>query len=122
MGDRLTKFCDVKIKRGKNEVECGKPVPNDEATTLTYGTTRFEMDLCADHIADLESKISPFTSIAHAAQKRTNTAVRKAIAGKRGKAFTTADVREWLRAQGREVSSTGRLPDNLLREYQDAQK
>lgn len=122
MGDRLSKFCDFKKKKGRSEVVCGKPVPNDEATALTYGTTRFVMDLCDEHREQLEAAIVPFTSVASEAQRRTGTQVRKAIAGKRGMAFTTADVRVWLQEQGREVSSTGRLPDHLIREYQDAHK
>jgi hypothetical protein len=122
MGDRLSKFCDFKVKKGKKEVECGKPVPGDEPTALTYATTRFVMDLCEEHREALEAAIIPYTSVATEAQKRTGTQVRKAIASKKGMAFTAADVRAWLKEQGREVAPSGRLPENLIREYQDAQK
>jgi hypothetical protein len=122
MADRLSKFCDFKVKRGRKESTCGQPVPNDEPTYLTYGTTRFGMDLCEEHVGKLEDAIGPFTSIASDAQKRTGHAVRKAIAGKGGKAFTAADVRQWFQEQGRDISSTGRLPEHVIREYMDAHK
>lgn len=119
MGERVSKFCDVKVKRGRSTQKCGQDVPNDESTALTVGTTRYLMDLCQEHIDDLNANLDPFISIAHDAQKRTGTQVRKALVGKHG-AFTTADVRKWLHEQGREVSNTGRLPGDLIREYQDA--
>jgi hypothetical protein len=121
MGERVSKFCDIKVKKGRTEAACGKPVPDDEATPVTVGTTRYLMDLCQEHQDKLNDVLLPFISVAHDAQKRTGTQVRKALRGKRG-AFTTADVRKWLTEQGREVSHTGRLPEDLIREYEDAHK
>jgi hypothetical protein len=121
MGERVSKFCDIKVKKGRTEKSCGRPVPDDIPTAVTIGTTRYLMDLCEEHQDALNDAVQPFISVAHDAQKRTGTQVRKALQGKRG-AFTTADVRKWLQEQGREVSHTGRLPEDLLREYQDAHK
>ncbi|MFJ6508697.1 histone-like nucleoid-structuring protein Lsr2 [Streptomyces sp. NPDC091879] len=121
MADVVMKKCDFKVTRNRAKASCGQDVPNNEATPVTVGTTRFLMDLCQEHIDKMHAALEPFTSVAHDAQKRTGTQVRKAIRGKRG-AFTTADVRKWLQEQGREVSSTGRLPGDLIREYEDAHK
>ena len=38
-----------------------------------------------------------------------------------GVPYTSKDVRNWLRAQGRTVHPVGRLPNSLLREYERAQ-
>jgi hypothetical protein len=120
MGEQMTRFCDVKVKGRKTP--CGQPVPDNEPTHITYGTTRFSMDLCDEHKLKLEAAIQPYTDIAHDTAKRMGTVVRKAVATKRGTAFTTKDVRKWLEEQGREVSSTGRLPDHLIKEFQEAHK
>lgn len=119
MGVKESRFCDLKVKRGRKEVACGEPVPNDEPTALTLGTTRYLMDLCEEHQQELGEAVGPFISVAHDAQQRRGTQVRKAIQGKSG-AFTTKDVRQWLMEQGREVPPTGRLSNDLIREYQDA--
>lgn len=121
MADVVMKKCDFKVTRKREKVACGQDVPNNEATPVTLGTTRYLMDLCQDHIDALNAAVDPFISIAHDAQKRVGTQVTKAIQGKRG-AFTAQDVRKWMKEQGREVSETGRLPENLIREYQDAHK
>lgn len=122
MADVVMKTCDFKVTRNRAKAPCGQAVPNNEPTPITVGTTRFLMDLCQEHIDKLHAALEPYTSIAHDTQKRTGTQVRKAIASKRGLAFTAADVRKWLQEQGREVSGTGRLPEHLIREYQDAHK
>ncbi|MER5754402.1 histone-like nucleoid-structuring protein Lsr2 [Streptomyces sp. NPDC002088] len=120
MADVVSKTCDKKVQRGRKKVVCGQAVPDNEPTAITVGTTRYLMDLCQEHQDELLSAVEPFTSIAHDAQKRLGTQVRKAIKGRGGKAFTAADVREWLKEQGREVSGTGRLPSDLIREFEEA--
>jgi hypothetical protein len=60
-------------------------------------------------------------SVAHKAQRREGTSVREALQGKKG-AFTTKDVRNWLKEQNREVPETGRLPNEVIREYQEAHR
>jgi hypothetical protein len=122
VADIVSKTCDKKIPKGRKKVPCGQPVPGNEATAITVGTTRYLMDLCDEHKAELMAAVEPFTEVAHDAQKRTGTQVRKAIQGKGGKAFTAADVREWMKDQGREISGTGRLPASVIREFQDAHK
>jgi phage terminase Nu1 subunit (DNA packaging protein) len=121
MADVVMKKCDFRVTRKREKVACGQDVPDNEATPITVGTTRYLMDLCQEHIDHMHEVLEPFTSIASDTQKRTGTQVRRAIKGKRG-AFTTADVRKWLQEQGRDVSHTGRLPEDLLREFEDAHK
>lgn len=124
MGERVSvdKFCDYKVKSGRKLVSCGKDVPDQQDTAVTLGTTRFFMDLCLEHQKLLTKALDPFTSIAHNTEKRVGTQVLKAIRGRGGKTFTAADVRVWLREQGREISPTGRIPTDLLKEFEAAHK
>jgi hypothetical protein len=121
VADVIKKACDFKIRRGSKKVACGNDVPGNEPTPVTIGTTKYLMDLCEEHKAALETALEPYTSIASDVQQRRGTVVRKAIQGQRG-AFTTKDVRNWLKQQGREVTETGRLPNEVIQEYMDAHK
>lgn len=120
MAEKISRYCDFEVTRKRQKQECGNPVPNDEPTAFTVGTTRYLMDLCEEHQETLGDTLAPFIAIAHDAQQRRGTQVRKAIQGKEG-AFTVKDVREWLKAQGRDVPPTGRLPNSVIEEYQAAQ-
>jgi hypothetical protein len=119
MGVKESRFCDFVRITGRKKEGCGKPVPNDEPTAVTVGTTRYLMDLCAEHQEGLDQALQPYVSVAHKAQRREGTNVREALQGKKG-AFTTKDVRNWLKEQNREVPETGRLPNEVIREYQEA--
>jgi hypothetical protein len=121
MGERVRKFCDVKVKRGRKTESCGQDVPGDVATPLQVGTTRYEMDLCQEHQDEMREVLAPFTSIAHTARQRVGTQVRKAIQGTDGKSFTAQDVRAWLKEErGYDVPETGRLPKAWITEFERA--
>lgn len=117
MADVLRKTCDMVVKRGRRKERCEKPVPDDEPTPLTIGTTKYLMDLCQQHQKELHGAIQPFLDIAHDARKRTGTQVRKAVLDLDGHVFTAKDVRNWLRDQGRPVPDAGRLPQSAYDEY-----
>ncbi|RZU36038.1 Lsr2 protein [Streptomyces sp. BK022] len=121
MGERVRKFCDRKVKRGRKAEVCGQDVPNDESTVFQIGTTRYEADLCQEHQDEMLEAMEPYTSIAHTARKRVGTQVRKAIQGKGGQAFTAQDVRQWLREErGYDVPDTGRLTKAWIEEFEAA--
>jgi hypothetical protein len=80
------------------------------------------MDLCLDHQQLMVGALEPFTSVAHNTEKRVGTQVLKAIKGRGGQTFTAADVRLWLKEQGREIAHTGRIPTDLIREFEAAHK
>ncbi|MFE2099541.1 histone-like nucleoid-structuring protein Lsr2 [Streptomyces sp. NPDC059468] len=121
MGERVRKYCDRKVKRGRKTEACGQDVPGDKATPFQIGETRYESDLCQEHIDELYAALEPYTSIAHTARKRVGTQVRKAIQGKGGQAFTAQDVRTWLREErGYDVPETGRLTKAWIEEFEAA--
>jgi len=39
------------------------------------------------------------------------------LRGTGGRSFTSQDVRKWMKEQGREVSSGGRLPNAVIQEF-----
>ncbi|MDX3260803.1 Lsr2 family protein [Streptomyces sp. MI02-2A] len=122
MADVVQKKCDFKYHPGtKREKACGKDVPDNESTVFSVGPVRYETDLCADHKATLLEDLEPYTSIARNVQRRYGKVVRKAIQGRQG-AFTTRDVRNWMREQGVEVSDTGRVPEDWIKRFMEAQE
>jgi hypothetical protein len=115
--ETIHRLCDYQIKSGRYYETCGKDV--EDTTRLVIRNETFFVDLCTQHFKTLQEANRPFTDVANDAQRRTGTAVRKAIKGKKG-TFTTKEVREWLRAQGRDVPDSGRLPATAIEEYQEA--
>ena len=106
--------CDYKVS-GKAHGEV-----IDGPTYFTVDDVTYEMDVCAAHEKEFKKALEPFLKIANPVKTRAGRAVRSALRGKKG-TFTTKDVRAWLQEQGREVSPTGRIPNDLIEEYKVAQ-
>jgi hypothetical protein len=78
--------------------------------------TEYEIDLSAAHNDELRKELQQY--LEHA--RRTGTA-RSASRTRRGSAAVdTAKVREWAREQGIEVKDRGRVPANVVEQYQTA--
>lgn len=114
MAEEIVRKCDREI--GKKGNRCGQRVPEDKPYPFTVEGVNYEADLCERHQRELADCLAPFVAISRPVSSRTGTAVRKALKGKSG-VFTTKDVRNWLREQGREVAPSGRLPNELIQEY-----
>lgn len=117
--ERAVRECDFKI--GKQGRVCGEIVPDNEPTPING---EYVADLCERHREAYDSAVAPYLDVAVKIKQssRKGQAVRSAMKGQSGKPFTTADVRDWMRAQGREVSDSGRLPNDVIREYKDSVK
>ncbi len=88
------------------------------------GTVRFgldgadyEIDLSAAHDDELRKALQGY--LAHA-RRTGRTAKSAARARHGGPAVDTAKVREWAKEQGIEVKDRGRIPANVLEQYQTA--
>lgn len=114
MAEEIVRKCDKPI--GKKGNKCGERVPDDTPYTYTLEGVNYEADLCERHIGDLRGCMAPFVAVSRPVSSRSGTTVRKALRGKQG-VFTTKDVRNWLREQGRDVAPSGRLPNELIEEY-----
>jgi hypothetical protein len=87
-------------------------------STVRFGLdgTEYEIDLSAAHNDELRKELQQY--LEHA--RRTGTA-RSASRTRRGSAAVdTAKVREWAREQGIEVKDRGRVPANVVEQYQTA--
>lgn len=115
--EEVTRKCDM--PKGTKGNTCGQRVPGDEPMQFNVGGVEYHADLCEQHRAAFSQALVPFIAIARPVSTRNGPAIRKALRGRQG-VFTTADVRKWLREEGREVSPTGRLPQEVIAEYEAA--
>ncbi len=96
----------------------GTEIATGEGRTVRFSLdgTHYEIDLTAAHVTELREVLAPYISVARKAAAPQRAATRTPA---RPAANLTA-VRDWLRANGHEVSARGRIPAHLLAEYQSA--
>ena len=89
----------------------------EAAGTVRFGLdgAEYEIDLSAAHNDELRKELQQY--IEHA--RRTGTA-RRAARTRRGGTVDTAKAREWAKEQGIEVKERGRVPANVVEQYQTA--
>lgn len=118
--EEVVRRCDRLI--GTKGKRCLERIPDDTPTSFTYEGVTYKADLCAKHQADFLRSIEDFLHIAEPVSARNGGAIRKAMRGKKsGDPYTTKDVREWLKAQGRsDIPPSGRLPKSAFEEYEAA--
>jgi nucleoid-associated protein Lsr2 len=91
--------------------------PADETVRFGVGSTEYEIDLSGKNAARLRERLAPFVDHARKmgrAQHRRATA-RTVMSRKR-----SADIRAWALAQGIPVSERGRIPANVVAQYEAA--
>jgi len=91
----------------------------EAAGTVRFGLdgTEYEIDLSAPHDEELRKALQRY--LAHA--RRTGGTGRNAARTRgSGGAVDTAKVREWAKEQGIEVKDRGRVPANVVEQYQAA--
>ena len=89
--------------------------PADETVRFAYDKTQYEIDLSSEHAQALRDALSAY--IEHA---RKALATPRQARGPRKRVDNSA-VREWARAQGKEISDRGRIPASVMKEYEAAQ-
>lgn len=107
------------VKRKGGMEACGERIPNDAPQVFGLDGKQYEGDFCTKHQEDLRASMAPFVAVSRDTRSRAAQTVRAALKGKKG-TFTTKDVRKWLEEQGRDVASSGRLPNELIDEYRAA--
>jgi hypothetical protein len=90
----------------------------EAAGTVRFGLdgAEYEIDLSAAHNDELRKALQKY--LEHA--RRTGGTARSAARTRRGSAVDTAKVREWAKEQGIEVKDRGRVPANVVEQYQTA--
>ncbi len=123
MAQQLTLICDQTVG-GR---PCGRQVPNNRATTLSLNGQAWEADLCAEHQSPLIKIVSDLAPILRSVQDRP-LPERRMRSGNYRKTheagavtFTAADVRAWLAENGITVPPSGRLKEEHMAAYVEAQ-
>jgi hypothetical protein len=89
------------------------------AVEFSLDKAAYTIDLSEANIAKLESALAPFIAKAErVGRRKAASAGRKA--GARSPKGGLAEIREWARANGYEVSDRGRIPANVMEAYEAA--
>jgi hypothetical protein len=88
----------------------------DETVRFAYAKTQYEIDLSSEHAQALRGALGSY--IEHA--RKASAAPRQARGPQ--KRTDTSAVREWARAQGKEINDRGRIPASVMKEYESAQR
>ena len=92
--------------------------------TVTFGLdgSTYEIDVCADHGAQLRDSFASYVGAARRAGRSATPAARRTrSSGGRSKADDrVGQIREWARQNGHAVSERGRLSAKLVAAYEAA--
>ncbi len=101
-------------------VLCDLPHDSDvegtESISFAVDGNAYQIDLCPPHSEEFGKKVGAFAE--HARRVLSGARRRRAKAGsgrRRG-----ADIREWARTRGHEISDRGRIPDSVIAAYEAA--
>ena len=96
-----------------------------ETVTFTVEGQSYECELCEAHLAEFREAMEIWSSHSRSAGRARGGQPSAARGGRRrggstSAGPTTAEVREWARANGIPVSSRGRVPAELHAQYEAA--
>ena len=101
--------------------------PGSQTVTFALDGATYEIDLCAQHVADLHESFGKFIGSARrtsAARSRANARATNAgqAGGRRGGTDRqrTQDIRQWARSTGLNVNERGRIPAEIVAQYESA--
>ncbi|ODU05648.1 MAG: hypothetical protein ABS81_06960 [Pseudonocardia sp. SCN 72-86] len=91
---------------------------SDAVETLGFGLdgATFEIDLSAEHAAQLRAAVAPYRN---AARRTAPAAQRHRGTGDRRPRRDASEIREWARLQGMTVSDRGRVPSKVLAAFEN---
>lgn len=87
--------------------------PADQTVAFGVDGRDYEIDLSAAHAAELRRQLARFVERARPVRTRRSRAARTAASRER-----THQIRAWAEQQGYTVAERGRLPGNIIREYE----
>ena len=98
-------------------------VEGDETVTFGLDGQTYEIDVCADHAAELRDAFAGYVGSARRAG-RIGSAGRRGSAGRPrstgGDRNRVADIRAWARDKGLPVNERGRIPASIVEQYDAA--
>ena len=99
--------------------------PGSQTVTFALDGASYEIDLCAEHVEALHESFGTFVAAARRTSGgRGRPAVRatSAASGRRGGTDRqrTQDIRAWARTNGLNVNERGRIPAEIVAQYESA--
>ncbi|QGF23936.1 histone-like nucleoid-structuring protein Lsr2 [Raineyella fluvialis] len=95
--------------------------PAEHEVSFTFEGVSYEIDLNAEHYAELQESVAPWISHARRISGRRVTKRAGAPASaKESDGPSATEIREWAKDQGIEVSARGRVPANVRAQYEEA--
>lgn len=92
-----------------------------ETINFAVDGSGYEIDLCEEHARGFRDALGPYVGVARRSGVRAG---RPGRAGRRPAPGPdrqrTAEIREWARGQGLDVSERGRIPASLVERYEAA--
>ena len=92
-------------------------VDAEETVQFSLGNTAYEVDVCAKHAQQIREGLEPF--VAHARKAGTSSTGRRRPRTT-GARQQTASIRTWAKDHGMQVNERGRIPANVVKEYDAA--
>ncbi|MFI0481563.1 Lsr2 family protein [Actinomadura sp. 9N215] len=90
----------------------------DETVSFSLDGTSYEIDLSKKNASKLRNGLEPFVAGARKARKPAGRGGRAArTAGSRER---SAEIREWAKSRGIKVNERGRIPANVIEQYEAA--
>lgn len=96
----------------------GKDVPRGQETTRTFGIDGrdYEIDLCRRHNERLSLVLGPYLEVSRKSSRPPRR--RRTMAHRQ----RSAEIRAWAKHQGIEVSDRGRIPANVVSQFETAER
>jgi hypothetical protein len=101
-------------------------VEGTETIAFALDGASYEIDVCEEHAAEMRDAFAPYVGAARRAGRAASGAgQRRARAGSgrpagSGDKQRVADIREWARSNGHQVSERGRIAASVLQAYEAA--
>jgi hypothetical protein len=101
--------------------------PGSQTVHFALEGANYEIDLCDEHVKDLHEALATYV----AAGRRTSgggtrgrAAGRSAATGRRGgnDRQRTQDIRQWARSNGLSVNERGRIPAEIVAQYESSNR
>lgn len=90
----------------------------DETVSFSIDGTAYEIDLSKKNAAKLRNGLEPFVAGARKARRPAGRGGRTTrTAGSRER---SAEIREWAKSRGIKVNERGRIPANVIEQYEAA--
>ncbi|MDA8369741.1 MAG: Lsr2 family protein [Nocardiopsaceae bacterium] len=91
----------------------------DETVQFSLDGTDYEIDLSADNTKNLREVLAPYTE---AARKVKRTPRNARVQKKAGDRERSRRIRAWAKSQGKPVNERGRIPADIIAEYDAAHR